>query len=360
MAMIDGLRGPRVIQCARQHKMQAGFDHDPGLQAAIRHGILHRIRGSAQKPNEEVPLLKQSQSRRETVESLIIDLRHDDAQERWEAAEALGYMTAPPAVDALVHALLDPHPFVRWHAGRALGCVASQLRRRRTGMPLLRAFQSEIQIPSLVERLTPLAEDPLEHVRAATADALGELRLASGLLLLLGLLDDEDDSVRASAAGALGKLRSEKATGALIMLLNDDSAWVRRAAIEALGAIGGADASRALIEELRASEPMVRAGAAAALGHCQESGVTKVLVDALDDEDPQVRWHAAYALRLVGNITAVPYLEQLKEDDEWVFGIPVKDVAQEATRLIKRRHRGLWNTMRRLIHSIKVAIRRRL
>jgi len=304
--------------------------------------------------------LPKSKTSLETVENCISSLRSDDAQERWEAAEGLGYLVGPLSVDALIGALADPHPFVRWQAGQALGRIASLLRRRASGAPLLRIFRPEVQIPSLVEYLAPLVEDPLGYVRAATADALGELRLASGLLPLLKLLDDQDDSVRASAAVALGKLRSEKATGALILLLSDESEWVRKSTIEALGAIGGAEASHALTEELKDPDPMIRASATAALGHCTESGVTKVLVDALEDENPQVRWHAACGLGFVGNITAVPYLEQMREDDAVVFSIPIGDIAQEAIRLIRRRHHGLWNTIRRLIHSIKVEIKKQM
>ena len=264
-------------------------DSDRGLQSTIRHGILHGVRDSTEEFDEEVPGLTERTDSGDTVEGLIARLQHDGAQERWEAAEALGHLLVPPAVDALARALCDPHPFVRLQAGQALGRIASRLRRRSTGVPLLRVFRPEIQISSLVETLAPLAGDPRGYVRASAADALGELRVASGVPVLLLLLDDDDDEVRASAAVALGKLRAEKAVGGLVTLLGHDSVAVRRAAIEGLGAIGGLDASQALMEELKSRNPMVRAGAAAALAHCQEAGVTKALIGALDDELPEIR-----------------------------------------------------------------------
>ena len=295
------------------------------------------------------------------TESLIDSLRQDEARERWEAAEALGRVATPAAVDALVQALSDEHPFVRWHAGQALGRIASRARRRRAGMSLFQSRQPEVQIFALTESLLPLTEDPRGYVRAAAADALGELGLASGLAMLVHLLSDSDDEVRASAAVALGKLGSDKAIGALLMLLGDEnSSRVRRSAIEALGSIGGSDAIRALTVELGNPDAMIRAAAAAALGHCQGAGVTKALIGALEDGDSQVRWQAACALGIAGEITAVPYLERLRDDGMVVFDTRVGDVALEAARLIRRRHRGLWNTTRRLLHSIRVAIRNRL
>ena len=307
--------------------------------------------------DEEAPLLTRGRTSRETAESFITKLQDDDAQRRWEAAEALGQFAAPRVVEALVSALSDSHPFVRRHAGQALGRISSRIRKRTNGASLLQSFRPEIEISSLVESLVPRAEDPVGHVRAATADALGELRLVSGLPMLLQLLRDADDSVCASAAAALGKLRSERVTGDLIALLNDRSVGVRRSVIEALGAIGGVDAARVLMRELADSDPAMRASAAAALGHCEVPGVTKALIGALGDEHPQVRWQAACALGCVGNITAVPYLGQMKDDDALVFSAAVKDVAQEAARLIKKRQGGLWNAMRRLVHSVKVAAR---
>ena len=59
----------------------------------------------------------------------------DAAQRRWEAASALGQsgLHGRETIPALVHALGDPEPFVRWQAARALaaqepGAVYSVIR----------------------------------------------------------------------------------------------------------------------------------------------------------------------------------------------------------------------------------------
>ena len=307
-----------------------------------------------------MPLLRRREASHRTVEALVTRLNHEVAQERWEAAAALGDSDFPEAAEALVSALSDAHPFVRWQAGQALGRVASRLRRKRSGPPLLRSLRPEIELSSLVEGLTELAGDSDGQIRASAAEALGAMGVASGLVVLRELLADEHATVRASAAAAVGKLGSERATGELLTLLDDDDRWVRRAAVEALGRIGGASAERALVAQLGSTDLMLRASAAAALGHCSGSSVPKALIGSLSDECSLVRWQAAHALGSVGNITAVPHLERMLEDGALVFGIPVEDVARQAARTIRRRHRGLWNTLRRWISSIGVDKRRQV
>jgi HEAT repeat protein len=330
------------------------------LQYGVSHGILDIANGFDPKADEEVPLLRRREASQRSVETLVTKLQSEVAQERWEAAAALGDFDVPASAEALVSALSDAHPFVRWQAGQALGRVASRLRRKRSGPPLLRALRPEIELPSLVERLTDLAGGSDAHVRATAAEALGAMGVASGLPILRELLADEDATVRASAAAAVGKLRSERATGELVTLLEDDDRWARRAAVEALGRIGGAAAERALVAELGGTDVMLRASAAAALGHCSGSSVPRALIGSLSDECSLVRWQAAHALGSVGNITAVPHLEKMLEDGTLVFGVPVEDVARQAARTIKRRHRGLWNTLRRWISSIGVDKRRQV
>ena len=324
------------------------------MQYAVSHGILGTANGLDPKANEEVPLLRRREASHRSVDALVTKLHHEVAQERWEAAAALGDSDALPAAEALVSALSDAHPFVRWQAGQALGRVASRLRRKRSAPSLLRSLRPEIELPPLVDRLTELAGDSDAHVRAAVAEALGAMGISSGLVVLRELLADEDATVRASAAVALGKLRSERATGELLTLLEDADRWVRRAAVEALGSIGSAAAERALVAHLASPDLMLRASAAAALGHCSGSSVPRALIGSLSDDCPLVRWQAAHALGSVGNITAVPHLEKMLEDGNLVFGVPVEDVARQAAKSIRRRHRGFWNTLRRWISSIGV------
>ncbi|MER3501185.1 MAG: hypothetical protein C4295_06860 [Candidatus Fervidibacterota bacterium] len=142
------------------------------------------------------------------VRPLIEALQNPRHPARPFIAATLGQIGDRRAVEPLIQALRDPDKEVRLHAALALG----QLKDRRAIKPLIYALFDEM--PSL--GLDPLTGDPL--------------------------------TVRAAAAQALGELKAKEAVPALKVLLRDDNKGVRRAVVQALGQIGTEDAILALCE----------------------------------------------------------------------------------------------------------------
>lgn len=67
--------------------------------------------------------------------ALLVALDHANWRVRWEAAKTLGEIADPAAIDALILALRDDDPQIRWLAGEALVATGS-----RSVAPLLKAL----------------------------------------------------------------------------------------------------------------------------------------------------------------------------------------------------------------------------
>ncbi len=140
------------------------------------------------------------------VRPLIEALQNPHSPARPLIAATLGQIGDRRAVEPLIRALQDEDKQVRLHAALALG----KLKDARAIKPLIRA---------LFDEMPPIGPDPLTGdpllVRAAAAQALGELRATEAVPALKVLLTDECRSVRRAAIQALGKIRSEEAFQAL-------------------------------------------------------------------------------------------------------------------------------------------------
>jgi len=147
------------------------------------------------------------------------------------------------------------------------------------------------------------------EVRAAAAQALGELReqvLAS--YLLKALQHESDFTVQQSLVRALGKCKQETSINVLIQLLQDqDQNWlVREAAAWSLGQLQAVPACPLM--EVLCSDPdeMVRIAVARALGEIEDLSAKHLLVEAMrGDEDEDVREAAEWAL------------QQLEKKERW-------------------------------------------
>jgi HEAT repeat protein len=143
------------------------------------------------------------------VNGLIKALRYrKDEGVRQAAAEVLGKIGDPRAVEPLIAALKDAEWRVRAAAAYALGKIKDP----RAVEPLIAALKNES--------------------RAAAAYALGEIKDPRAVEPLIAALKDKD--VRASAAEALGKIGDPRAVEPLIDALQDKEWFVRRTAAEAL------------------------------------------------------------------------------------------------------------------------------
>jgi HEAT repeat protein len=128
------------------------------------------------------------------------------------AAEALGRIASPAAIDALLAALGDPYPTARWHAAMA-------------------AMENLGQ--DAVEPLIALLENGDAYERQGAAEALGWVGSPSATPALQAALADASDTVRRQAAWALGEIGDPAARDALVTASAEDPAPAVQAAAEA-------------------------------------------------------------------------------------------------------------------------------
>jgi HEAT repeat protein len=253
---------------------------------------------------------------------MIAGLSADAAHRRWEAAALLGKdpQRSPEAIAALVMALADPEPLVRWQAVEALA-----------------AQEAGRVFPTLVAALA----DPEPLRRVAAAEALGRMGGEAAALILSRYVGDPVSHVRAAVAGALGQTCDLTCVPVLRPLLADPDPDVRRAVAGALGRIGDPAAAGALAEALsREGQPLlVRRALAAALARAPHPDTQPVLLAALADPDPQVRGYAAQALGQIGNEAAYAALAAIQADESPLLRDTVGEQARQALRLLERRGR---------------------
>ncbi|MDD1716282.1 MAG: HEAT repeat domain-containing protein [Methanolinea sp.] len=186
-------------------------------------------RGGLREWKALIPLPPDVKKMREEgdVRALLRALRHKDAGIQYQAAEALGELRDPTAVEPLMNSLAgDRYAGVRWKAAEALA---------RIGPP---------SVPALIRVLS----HPDDDVRWMAAIALGVIADPSSLDPLISLLSEDDRFVRSRAAYAISQF-GESAVDPLIRALEEGGHATRWGAAYALGKIG----------DLRGIDPLVRA-----------------------------------------------------------------------------------------------------
>lgn len=232
----------------------------------------------------------------EVVRALIRALGDSVDAVRMSAGFALtsAGVRAEGAVPALHNALHDTaHAAVRWQAAMILGSLGPSA--------------GQTSVPVLTEALS----DPDPQVRAAAAEALGNIGdvAAPALPELYILLRDADAEVRRMAVEALPNIaRDTSMIGLLIGALSDAAPEVRRSAVTALGALEPPTdrVIEALANALTDSWAAVRAAAALALAQIgpPAEASRSALLAARRDSNAQVRRVAEDALRRIAGDTA--------------------------------------------------------
>jgi len=264
--------------------------------------------------------------------------------ECWEvrrvAAEVLGELGDPRAVDSLSVALRDKSARVRRSSASALGKLGDL----RAIAPLSEALQdrSSHVRSAAVEALARLGgTDVVEVLIHALQNCHADVRQkAAGILvkisdpriveLLITALQDADPSVRSAAASALGDIGDSRAVNPLITALQDADPNVRSAAASALGGLADSRAVAPLVTALQDADPNVRSAAASALGGVGDSRAVEPLITALQDADPNVRSAAARALGDIGDSRATETLiATLKDDSRCSTGFRIASSVQE-------------------------------
>ena len=206
----------------------------------------------------------------ERTVSLLLELLRDEAPEmRRTAAESLGKIGDPRAVDSILPLKHDPAAIVREASVLAVG----RLKPAATD--------------GVVALLTQALEDPAESVRQAAVVAIGEIEAGSRLLQpLVGLLRSSDATVRRAAVRALLQIDSSQSVPALVAAGTDSDAEVRQGIVAAVGEWGGSAVSPWLRERLAHDlSPGVRAEAAYRLGMLSDAD-TRAALNTTIAKDP--------------------------------------------------------------------------
>ncbi|HJR66757.1 MAG TPA: M56 family metallopeptidase [Gemmatimonadaceae bacterium] len=265
-----------------------------------------------------------SEANERAVAGLSAALTDGDALVRLAAAEGLGGLEDPRAVEALSRALrTDESVEVRRMAAWALGEIEDA-----AGVPALSdALRSdrddevrrmaawalgEIESGTAVEALGAALKDSSPEVRKTAVWALGEIESPNGVPHLLPFLKDENAEIRSQAAWALGEIESPRAVEALSAAIGDREPKVREMVVWALGEIEDANAVAALSRALSDANVGVRRKAAWALGEIDLTGeAPPALIEATRDQDREVRKIAAHALGEIGDPASVGALAVL-------------------------------------------------
>lgn len=249
---------------------------------------------------------------------------------RRQAAEALGRLGSPRAVEPLIVALRDREPEVRGAVAFALG----QLGDARAVEPLIGVVKNdpsgwrskaaaglaELGDLRAVEPLIAVLEDRGQAaVHGVVGWALGRLGDPRAVQPLIGALGDFDwplhDLHPDLVPNALAQIGAP-AVGPLIEALNDNDPRVLRGAATALGQIGDARAVQPLLDALNDCDPAVRTAAASAVGQIADVCATEPLIAALGDSSVEVCEAAAEALGIVGDLRAIePLKRALQQTD---------------------------------------------
>ena len=122
----------------------------------------------------------------------------------------------------------------------------------------------------IMEVLADKLSTDTPKVRAAAASALGQIQGVDNMLV--NALNDNDPWVRYFAAHSLGRLESSSSVSALSRIATEDPLnHVRIAALEALGQIGGNEAVEAITSQLRSNDRDVSRVAEQALGQAKKA-----------------------------------------------------------------------------------------
>jgi HEAT repeat protein len=209
--------------------------------------------------------------------------KHSRAQDAFDAGPLVRNGAIAPAsvIDALVHALNDPAPRIRFDALHALGVIA--------------------EAPVAVDAASAIAAgldaaDPT--TRIATARVLGRLRIASAGAKLIAALNDSNELEQKYATEALGLLHEQRVVASLLERLGYfKSGDMAAETLLALARIAHPSARDTLRAHMNDGDAAMRSAALEGLGRLKDDGSRDVFVARRQkDGSPSVRLAAAFAL----------------------------------------------------------------
>jgi Vesicle coat complex, various subunits len=139
-----------------------------------------------------------------------------DTTVRSASVRALGELRSYPSMEALVDALRDASPWVRYYAARA-------------------AVQRAERSDALVERLASVArDDQAAPARIAAVDALAALDPHGAVDIIVPLASDADPDIAAAALTSLGGCDPARTAGAIRQVIETGPTPLQHAALDAV------------------------------------------------------------------------------------------------------------------------------
>jgi HEAT repeat protein len=231
---------------------------------------------------------------------LLADAAHP-AGRLW-AARILGRLGSARAVDDLIARLSDRDDRLRMAAAEALGAIGDP----RALQPIVRAT----------------LRDPAPQVRAHAAGAVARIEGERAIDVLVAALADPDYATRIRALEAFETMRIED-TGPLESALRDPNGEVRRRAALALERVGYVER---IVSRLTAEDRAVRKRAFAALIEIGQVGLAESVASYVHHASFEVRAIAARACGELGIARVAPILLRAIDDPAW----PVRAAVCEA------------------------------
>jgi len=302
----------------------------------------------------------------EALASAVIDGTGQPRSRWWPVAFALQRINDPRAASALLALLTGDGQLTRAFAARGLGVLKEQkagvaflamaenageplavriqavrgmalLGEPRGGPVLMRLITSapvdqnlqleaivalgQLRHANAVELLIDLVSASWPAARAAALQALARTDTDTFVSAISGLDPDTHWSVRAALARVLGDLPKERAAAPLTNMLRDGDQRVIPSVIDGLAKVGAAVALPEILLRLKADDQVVRAAAARAVATLQAPGAVAALTEALAlaqrDGLYVARAAALDALVTVDPAAARPRLMAALADKDW-------------------------------------------
>lgn len=246
---------------------------------------------------------------------------------RAAAVRALANLGDVRAVPSILDLLGDDEPFVRLEARRMLERFPLEDARPYLIHALRRHADERVRLASaerLAEGATP---EVVEVLLDATADVDQVARFATSVLsalpeehavtTFLGGLQHPDYRVQIASLRTLADMGVPRAVEPIVAMLDSRVPEVTLAAAQALRSLAEhIDRQRFVVAALRAKDRFERARAFKVLGVLGGEEAARLLLNAMDDPDVLVRGAAVAGSHNLGDIRAIPKLEEMKKHEE--------------------------------------------
>ncbi len=231
------------------------------------------------------------------VEALIDMLREFSSSVRGAAALALARNRSEVASAALLLAVHDPDPSVKWKAVYAL--------------------EKQDPLPRTCQMLIDCLESPEPLVRVRAARTLGKVQCHRATRALVKLLEGDDLPVVINSARSLGELKARDAVRPLgMVLMTHKSHQARAAAAEALEKIGERGAKDALLQGMMDTSVLVRVHCVRALAACLGEKSEMFIDQARRDGSRLVRAEAIACYGRAGMSKRITDLDKIASGDK--------------------------------------------